>query len=96
MTVTVPHDNRRIRGWSVTLRQPSIARPQQRRLELVFNQLLNEPAHPLAYRGLNRIKPVVEKTAQTLGFGMRNRRVRASTRHGVVSSPARQRRMIRG
>jgi hypothetical protein len=55
---------------------------------------LDEFANPIAQASLDRIKPVVEKVSR--GLGLRKLRLRGIACHGVVSSPALQRRMIRG
>jgi hypothetical protein len=56
----------------------------------------DEFANPIAQASLDRIKPVVEKVSRSLGLGLRKLRLRGIAYHGVVSSPALQRRMIRG
>jgi hypothetical protein len=73
-----------------------ITRPRQRIVELAADQLFDELARPDANLGLDRIKPVVEKINNHLGCRLRRIRLRGSARHGVVSGPALQRRMIRG
>src|SRR4029077_11341893 len=65
-------------------------------VELAADHLFDELADPSAHLGLDRIKPVVEKINSHLGCRLRRIRLRGSARHGVVSSPALQRRMIRG
>jgi hypothetical protein len=46
--------------------------------------------------GLDRIKPIAEKINSLLGRWLQRIRLRGIVRHGVVSSPTLQRRMIRG
>jgi hypothetical protein len=58
--------------------------------------LFDEPTRPSAHLDLDRIKPVVEKINSHLDCRLRRIRLRGSARHSVVSSPALQRRMIRG
>src|SRR5262249_17061954 len=80
-------------------RPSAITRPRQQGVELVVDQLLNEPAHPLADHAFQWIDPVVEKIGtvrRRLGYWLRNISRRGIRRHGVVSGPALQRRMIRG
>jgi hypothetical protein len=74
----------------------SVARPRQSRFQLALEHGLDEFANPIAQASLDRIKPVVEKVSRRLGLGLRKLRLRGIACHGVVSSPALQRRMIRG
>src|SRR5436190_20672131 len=76
--------------------QSSIPRAQQRRVEFAFDHSLDELSHPIADASLDRIKPIVEKINGRLGFRLRKRRMRGIALHGVVSSPALRRRVIRG
>ena len=87
--MTVADGSRGVCTLRVGVRQSSVARAQQRRLELVFDQPLDELTCPRAHSGLERVQPVVEKLGRTLYFSMRNRRMSGSFRHGVVSNPAR-------
>ena len=61
-----------------------------------LKKLGNEPTRPSPHLGLDRIKPVVEKVNSHLGCRLQGIRLRGNVRHGVVSSPTLQRRMIRG
>jgi hypothetical protein len=83
-------------GLIVALRPPTVARPCQRRFKLLAHQLFDEPTDTPADLGLNRINPVVEKMDCSLALRLQRLRLRGNARHGVVSSPALQRRMIRG
>ena len=74
----------------------SITRTRQNSIELAADQFFNELPSPVAHRGLDRIEPIVEKSGRSIARGLRRIRLRDSVRHGVVSSPALQRRMIRG
>jgi len=88
-----------LRGFAITarlLRTAAIARPRHRRLELGLDHRFDEVANPSAYAGFDRIKPVVEKMHSRFGLGLQKLRLRGNACHGVVSSPALQRRMIRG
>jgi len=74
----------------------SVTRPCQRSIELAAEQLFDELTRPSPYLDLDRIKPIVEKINSLLGRWLQRIRLRGIVRHGVVSSPALQRRMIRG
>jgi hypothetical protein len=78
------------------LRTASVVRARQNQVELAFQHGLQKFASPIAKARLNRIKPVVEKIDTRFGLGLRRIRLRGNVRHGVVSSPTLQRRMIRG
>ena len=78
------------------LRTAGVARARQRRVELALDHPLDELAHPIAHPGLDRIEPVVEKINSRFGRRLRGIRLRGIARHGVVSGPTLQRRMIRG
>ena len=73
-----------------------VTRPCQRSIEFAAKQLFNELTRPSPYLGLDRVEPVVEKIEACLGGWLQRIRLRGSVRHGVVSSPTLQRRMIRG
>ena len=73
-----------------------VTRACQHSVKLAADQLFDELTRPSAHLGLDRIKPVVEKINSHLGCRLRRIRLRGMARHGVVSSPALQRRMIRG
>jgi hypothetical protein len=73
-----------------------VTRARQHGVELAADQLFAELTRPSPHLGLDRIKPVVEKINSHLGRRLRRIRLRGNARHGVVSSPALQRRMIRG
>jgi hypothetical protein len=57
---------------------------------------MDEFPNPIAQASFDRVKPIVEKVDSCLGCGLRGLKLRGNVRHGVVSSPALQRRMIRG
>jgi AhpC/TSA family len=65
--------------------------PRKCRLELAAEQFFDELT-----RSSPHFKPVVEKIADHIGRRLQRIRLRGSARHGVVSSPTLQRRMIRG
>jgi hypothetical protein len=70
-------------------RNASIARPRQRRRELIFHHGLDELAHAIAHARFDRIKPiVVENVGYRLGCRLHGIRLRGMARHGVVSCPA--------
>src|SRR6202051_3441126 len=73
-----------------------VTRACQHCVELAADQLFDELTRASAHLGLDRIKPIVEKLGNRLRFKLRGSRLRANVRHGVVSSPALQRWMIRG
>jgi hypothetical protein len=73
-----------------------VTRACQYSVELAADQLFDEPTCPRPYLGLDRVKPVVEKINSHLGRRLQRLRLRGNVRHGVVSSPTLQRRMIRG
>src|SRR5215471_19518958 len=75
---------------------PTVSPAHQCRIELALNHSLNKFAHPIAYPSFDRIEPVVEQINRCVGGRLRGIRLRANAHHGVVSSPAHQRRMIRG
>ena len=68
----------------------------KRRVQFSANERLDELANPFAQTALDRIKPVVEKFSRGVGCRLQRISRRANVRHGVVSVPALQRRMIRG
>jgi ribosomal protein L22 len=74
----------------------TVTRAGKHSVELAADHLFDELTRPSAHLGLDRIKLVVEKINSHLGCRLRRIRLRGSARHGVVSSPALQRRMIRG
>jgi hypothetical protein len=57
---------------------------------------MDEFPNPIAQASFDRVKPIVEKVDSCLGCRLRGLKLRGNVRHGVVSSPALQRRMIRG
>src|ERR1700687_365596 len=73
-----------------------VTRPCQRDIELAADQLFDELTRPSPYLGLDRVEPVVEKINSHLSRRLHGIRLRGIVRHGVVSSPTLQRRMIRG
>src|SRR5215208_148321 len=75
-----------------TVQVPGVARARQSAGELLLDHCLNEAAHLRAKAILDRIEPAVEK--QILGLTGTSRR--GIARHGVVSSPALQRRNQQG
>jgi hypothetical protein len=74
----------------------TVTRAGKHSVELAADHFFDELARPSAHLGLDRIKPVIEKINSDLDCRLRRIRLRGSDRHGVVSSPALQRRMIRG
>jgi hypothetical protein len=74
----------------------SVTRPCQRRVELAAEQFFDELTRSSPHFGLKRIKPVVKKINSHFGRWLQRIRLRCIVRHGVVSSPTLQRRMIRG
>jgi hypothetical protein len=75
---------------------PPIASASQRRIQLTADERLDELANPFAHTALDRIKPVVEKVGGGVGCRLERIRLRGTVRHGVVSVPALERRVIRG
>jgi hypothetical protein len=73
-----------------------VTRPGKHSIELAADQFFDELTRPSPHRGLDRIKPVVEKLNSHLSSRLRRIRLRGMAHHGVVSSPTLQRRMIRG
>jgi ribosomal protein L22 len=73
-----------------------VTRACQHSVELPADQLFDELARSSPHLGLDRIEPVVEKINSHLGRWLQRIRLRGNARHGVVSSPALQRWMIRG
>jgi len=74
----------------------TVTRAGKHSVEFAADHLFDELTSSATDLGLDRIKPIVEKINSHLGCGLRRIRLRGSARHGVVSSPALQRRMIRG
>jgi hypothetical protein len=81
---------------SADLLTSPVTRACQHRVKLTTDQLFDELTRASANLSLNRIKPVVEKMGRRLIDGLHGIGVRSMAGHGVVSGPARQRRMIRG
>src|SRR5215475_10385912 len=77
------------------LRMTSVARPRQCQVEFALDHRMDEFPNPIAQASFDRVKPIVEKVDSCLGSRLRLK-LRGNVRHGVVSSPALQRRMIRG
>src|SRR5262249_51538801 len=79
----------------INILRPPIAGTSKRLIQLSADERFDEPANPIAHTDLDRIKPVVEKMAG--GLSCRSERISdcGSVRHGVVSVPALQRRLIR-
>ncbi len=73
-----------------------VTRSRQHGVKLAADQFFDELTRPSPYLGLDRVKPVVEKSRSCLCCWLRRIRLRGKARHGVVSSPTLQRRMIRG
>jgi hypothetical protein len=63
----------------------------EHRLELTLDHPLDEIAHPVAQTGLDRIKPLIDKTHRNRGVRTQNRQPRAVTGHRVVSTGAQRR-----
>jgi len=74
----------------------SVARPRQRHVEFTLEHGVEKFVNPIAQASFDRIEPVAEKMGSRLGCRLRRIRLRGIACHGVVSSPALQRRMIRG
>jgi hypothetical protein len=70
----------------------SVARSRQCQVEFFLDHRTDEFPNPIAQASFDRVKPIVEKVEGCLGSLER----RGNVRHGVVSSPALRRRMIRG
>jgi hypothetical protein len=68
----------------------------QRLIQLTLDHGLDKTAHAFAHLRLDRVEPIVEKIHRRSGDRLRGIRLRGNTRHGVVSCPALQRRVIRG
>jgi hypothetical protein len=83
-------------GLAAARLAPSITWPDQCGVELAANQLFDELPRPIANLRLDRIEPIVEKLGSRVCFTLRGISLRDTAGHGVVSGPARQRRMIRG
>jgi hypothetical protein len=45
----------------LALRLPPVAGARQHSIKFIANQLFDEPAYPLTYATLDRIKPVIEQ-----------------------------------
>jgi hypothetical protein len=89
-------DGLRLRITGTAPLAPAVTRARQYSIELFANHLLNELADSLANAGFDRIKPIVQKCGRSCSGRLRSYRLRGNACHGVVSSPARQRRVIRG
>src|SRR5262249_21605083 len=87
---------RQILGICEGFRMASVARPRQCHVELALDHGMDEFANPIAQASFDRVKPMVEKVDSRLGCRLQGLKLRGNARHGVVSSPALQRRMIRG
>jgi len=74
----------------------SVTRPCQRSIELAAKQLFDKLTRSGPHLGLDRVEPIVEKINSHFGRRLQRIRLRDIVRHGVVSSPTLQRRMIRG
>jgi hypothetical protein len=75
----------------------SVTRPCQRSVELAAKQLFDKLTRSSPHVGLDRVEPIVKKINSHFGGrGLQRFRLRGIVRHGVVSSPTLQRRMIRG
>jgi hypothetical protein len=81
---------------SVILHCPSIAWAGQGRIQLTADERLDELANPFAQTALDRIEPVVEKVRGGIGCRLERIRLHGNVRHGVISVPALERRLIRG
>ena len=75
-----------------TVLATAIARPRQSGGQLLLDHRLDEAAHLRPQPVLDRIEPAVEKEI----FGLISSIRRGILRHGVVSSPALQRRNQQG
>src|ERR1700730_8702617 len=74
----------------------AIAWARQSGVKLAANHLLDQPANPVTDSALDGIKPIVEKMGVPLVRRRRKLRCRGNVLHGVASSPALQRWVIRG
>jgi hypothetical protein len=88
--------DRLLRFAARRFRMASVARPRQRNVQLALDHGMDEFANPIAQASFNRVKPIVEKVDSRFGCRLRRLKLRGNARHGVVSCPALQRRMIRG
>src|SRR6185437_497917 len=75
---------------------PPIPWACKHRVQFTANKRLDELTNPFAYTDLDWIKPVVEKVGGGVRCRLEGIRLRGNVCHGVVSVPARQRRIIRG
>jgi hypothetical protein len=75
---------------------PPVTWPRQHLLKFATNHFFDQFANPVTDAGLDRIKPVIEKLGGNVSRWLRKLRLRGNARHGVVSCPALQRRVIRG
>ncbi|MCP2216079.1 hypothetical protein M2226_009631 [Bradyrhizobium elkanii] len=73
-----------------------VALARKGRIELTADQFFNKFPRSFPHSSFNRIEPIVEKLGSRRSFTLRGMRLRDIARHGVVSGPALQRRMIRG
>jgi ribosomal protein L22 len=73
-----------------------VTRSCQRSIEFAAKQLFDKLTRSSPHLGLNRVEPIVEKINSHLGRSLQRIRLRGKVRHGVVSSPTLQCRMIRG
>jgi hypothetical protein len=94
VVVTVGPD----RALRVAARHPrvtTVARPRQRQAEFSLDHQMNEFPNSIRRPVSIGSKPIAEKVDSCLGCRLRLK-LRGNVRHGVVSSPALQRLMIRG
>ena len=97
MPVPVTGDGRRGLGLAIgRLRGSLVARSLQRLIQLALDHGLDKAAHAFAHLRLDRVEPIVEKIHRRSGDRLRGIRLRDIARHGVVSCPTLQRRVIRG
>jgi len=73
-----------------------VTRSCQRSIEFAAKQLFDKLTRSSPHLGLDRVEPIVEKINSHLGRSLQRIKLRGKVRHGVVSSPTLQRRMIRG
>jgi hypothetical protein len=75
--------------------RPAISRAAKGGIQFCLNDVLDKATNPLAQVGLDRIEPVVKKVNSPFTDRLRSLCLHGNIRHGVVSLPASQRRMIR-
>ena len=87
--------NRDLRFLAQPLRMASVARPRQCQVKFALDHRMDKFSNSIAQDCFDRVKPIVENVDSCLGCRLRLK-LCGNVRHGVVSGPALQRRMIRG